>query len=80
MDRRPGAGVSAVSALCLRGEGVQVIAGATESGERLLMTRNDQDSRPQPWTIFAPVSEHPDGELVLENEFLADKSTAILPE
>ena len=43
-DLGPGAGVSAVSALCLRGQGVQVIAAATDIGLKQLMNQNHRRS------------------------------------
>ena len=83
IDLGPGAGVSALSAISLRGFGIKIIAGATEGGETLLASRSVSDIKtPRPYTEFLPKAvRRTDGKVVLENRFTAvtGRSPAILP-
>ena len=83
IDLGPGAGVSALSAISLRGFGIKIIAGATEGGETLLASRLVSDIKtPRPYTEFLPKAvRRTDGKVVLENRFTAvtGRSPAILP-
>ncbi len=71
VDLGPGAGVATLSALCLQGHGVRVLAAATEAGQALLHSRDPADSEPpRPWAERAPrVRQRADGTLRLENAF-----------
>ncbi len=70
IDLGPGVGVSALNALCTRGFGVAIIAGATPAGtETLRSLEADVVEPPAPWSSFAPVAVQQGGEIRLENAF-----------
>ena len=83
IDLGPGAGVSALSAISLRGFGIRVIAAATEAGEATLLAQDPAAIRtPRPYTDFAPKAvRRADGKVVLDNRFTAvtGRAPAILP-
>ncbi|MEE2788219.1 MAG: fatty acid synthase subunit beta domain-containing protein, partial [Myxococcota bacterium] len=71
IDAGPGMGVSAISALCVRGHGIQVIPAATDVGEDTLLARDStQITPPTSWLEYAPKAiEGLDGTTKLVNAF-----------
>ncbi len=71
LDLGPGAGVASLSARCLEGHGVRVIAGATDEGRTLLYSRDEEALEPpRPWSELAVRAElGPDGQRRLVNAF-----------